>query len=567
MLLILVLCLLLASISFPLGLWLAGGSVAWLLLIPALLLLLAFGLVQLGLWGSRGGLQALVRGQFAPKPVRQQFDISVRAAGGRPAYRVGVSVDLDRTVAKVPDRYLSFAVDLSQVVGGRWWNPAADAVEWGSGTLRAPEFSFDRPMLDLLVGALDPAYLRIGGSESDKAHYDLGAGQGRQPTVPHGYESAMTAAQWDAIQAFVARHDLGLVFTLNAGPAARDRQGRWQGENVAQLLAYTAERRYRVDAWELGNEVNVFFAVHGPKAQITPGQYARDLRAARALVDRYTPGVKLAGQGSAYWPVLGEPLGALYGFLPGYLKEAGDLVDLVAWHYYPQQSRRGPLGSRRAHPARLLDPANLDEAGHWAAKINGWRDAYAPGRPVWLGETGNAQYGGEPGLSDVFLGGLWWLDQLGLMARLGQEVVVRQSLTGMNYGLLDEETLEPRPDYWHSLLWKRLMGPQVLATMARGENADRLRAYAHAGTEPGAVTVLAINLDPAREALLVFPELEGRGRELYAVTAPDPLGQTVLLSGEVLALSGGALPPLRGVRREEVRLEPLSYAFVSFEAG
>ena len=74
-----------------------------------------------------------------------------------------------------------------------------------------------------------------------------------------------------------------------------------------------------------------------------------------------------------------------------------------------------------------MDPVNLDEAGHWAGKVNGWRDRYAPGKAVWLGETGNAQYGGEPGLSDAYLGGLWWLDQLGLMARLGQEVVVRQS--------------------------------------------------------------------------------------------------------------------------------------------
>jgi hypothetical protein len=153
------------------------------------------------------------------------------------------------------------------------------------------------------------------------------------------------------------------------------------------------------------------------------------------------------------------------------------------------------------------------------------------------------------------------------MARLGQEVVVRQSLTGMDYGLLDEGTLEPRPDYWNSLLWKRLMGPRVLAATAGGEGADRLRVYAHAGSEPGAFTVLAINLDPERDALLDFSGLEGRGREVYAVTAPDPLGGAVLLNGEELALSGESLPALRGVRQDEVRLAPLSYAFVRFEAG
>ena len=51
------------------------------------------------------------------------------------------------------------------------------------------------------------------------------------------------------------------------------------------------------------------------------------------------------------------------------------------------------------------------------------------------------------------------------------------------------------------------------------------------------------------------------------MTAPDRLAQAVLPNGEELALSGGALPSLDGARQNDVRLEPLSYAFVRFEAG
>jgi len=51
------------------------------------------------------------------------------------------------------------------------------------------------------------------------------------------------------------------------------------------------------------------------------------------------------------------------------------------------------------------------------------------------------------------------------------------------------------------------------------------------------------------------------------VTATDLLGQAMPLNGQELALTGGALPVLRGVRRDEVRLEPLSYAFVRFDPG
>ncbi len=542
-----------------------------LFLVALLTLVLVVALLLLGLRGSHGHLPSLLRGQVDPNPKHLQRDISV-SGGVQPARAVQVRLDLDRPVAEVSQRYLSFAIDLSQVVGGKWWDPQAKRAEWGSGTVQAPLFDLDRPVLDRWVQGLAPAYLRIGGSEADKVYYHLEArsGTGTHLDVPPRYKSVLTRSQWDAIGAFAGRNGLELVYTLNAGPASRDRHGFWWGENAATLLGYTAAQGYPVSVWELGNELNIFFAVHGPSAQVPVAQYARDLRVARRLVDGYTPGARLAGQGSAFWPVLGEPLGLLSGYMPDYLKLAGDIVDVVTWHYYPQQSRRGPAASRRAHPSRLLDPRNLDEAAHWADKIQRWRDRYAPGRPVWLGETGHAQFGGEPGLSDTFLSGLWWLDQLGLLARLGHDVVVRQTLAGLDYGLLDADTLNPRPDYWHSLLWKRLMGRQVYAAGAEGEGAQRLRVYAHGAAfgPPGAVVALAINLDPEQSAAVSFPDFEGCDYKLYTVTAPDVLGQAVLLNGaELVSYEDGVRLEIRGARQAPVGVPvvpvpPLSYAFL-----
>lgn len=560
------------AIAGPVVLWAGTGRQAWLLLIPTCLLILLAAVVALGLSGSHGGLAALVAGQRPPPPLPWSRADGLVGGGGDPAYAVRVDLDLAAPLAEVPDRYLSFALDVSQVVGGKWWDPRAEAAEWGSGTVAAPVFDFDRPGLDRLVQALAPAYLRIGGSEADKVYYDLSE---RAAGIPPGYHSALRHDQWDAAHAFAARNGLDVIFTLNAGPAARDRRGRWLGENASELLAYTARRGHRVAAWELGNELNIFFAVHGPMAQVPVAQYVQDLAVARRLVDEVTPGAWLASQGSAFWPVLGEPLGLLSGYLPRSLAKGGHLLDVITWHYYPQQSRRGPFASRRAHPARLLEPAHLDEAAHWADKLALWRDRLAPGRPLWLGETGHAQFGGEPGLSDVYLAGLWWLDQLGLMARHGQELVVRQTLAGMDYGLLDGETLEPRPDYWHSLLWKRLMGRQVYGARAAGPGAGRLRVYAHgAAGQPGAVVVLALNLDPGRDVLVSLPALAGRPFERYDVTAPDPLGQAVRLNGVELKLAagGGSLPDMPGMPQGAesqalVRIGPLSYTFLRFDSG
>ena len=166
---------LLFAVLLPVGLWIGSGRLLWLLLLPVLLLLLLSSLVQLCLWGSRGNLPAYLRGQFESRLKHLQSDISV-TGGVQSTYATRVTLDLERLLAEVSERYLSFSVDTSQVVGGKWWNPQADRVEWSSGTVHAPVFDLTRPRLNLLTEALAPAYLRIGGSEADKVYYDLETG-------------------------------------------------------------------------------------------------------------------------------------------------------------------------------------------------------------------------------------------------------------------------------------------------------------------------------------------------------------------------------------------------------
>lgn len=199
-----------------------------------------------------------------------------------------------------------------------------------------------------------------------------------------------------------------------------------------------------------------------------------------------------------------------------------------------------------------------------------WRDQYAPGKPIWLGETGNAQFGGEPGLSDVYLGGLWWLDELGLLARKDHAVVVRQTLSGSDYGMIDDQTLDPRPDYWNSVLWKRLMGTRVYDAQTTGNPAGKLRVYAQAtaNAESDSVTILAINLDHEHDAMVSLPGFADRRYQVYAMNAPDILGASLQVNGQELKLSNDqALPEIQGISREAsgtptIVIHPLSYAFV-----
>ncbi len=109
-------------------------------------------------------------------------------------------------------------------------------------------------------------------------------------------------------------------------------------------------------------------------------------------------------------------------------------TDVVSWHYYPQQSSRGRLANRRASERMLLSPRRLDSVRRLSRSIS----HAARGRQVWVTESGHALYGGERGLSDTYLSSLWWLDELGLLAREGVARVFRQSLVGADYGLLDQ---------------------------------------------------------------------------------------------------------------------------------
>ncbi|MEM9488435.1 MAG: hypothetical protein AAGC55_04785, partial [Myxococcota bacterium] len=341
--------------------------------------------------------------------------------------------------------------------------------------------------------------------------------------------------------------------------------GVWQPDKARELIAYSAEQGHDVAIWEMGNELNLYWYIYGRDKVVTAEQYHRDLQVGKALVAEYYPQTRFAGQGSAFWPVLGEPLQLFYGFQEDFMRRSGQLVDLVAWHYYPQQSRRGPIASRRASPSRLLEPDHLDEAAHWATLVRDWRDRFAPGRELWIGETGNAQFGGEPGVSSAYIGGLWWLDHLGLMAVHGHDVIVRQTLTGMDYGMIDERTMRPRPDYWNSLLWRSLMTGGVLG--ARVAGSERLRAYWHRQAD-GSETLLAINLEHDRPAEVTVPGFANRATELYMVTTDDVLGETVLLNGAALTAPVDRSPTLpRGqaaapIATYQVRVPPLAYAFI-----
>src|SRR5262245_11314759 len=447
--------------------------------------------------------------------------VALAGCGGHER-EVRVSVDTSAPAAEVSERFLSVAVDTAMVVGGTFWDPTGGM--GATGDHPVPPYDFARPRLRALAAALAPAYLRIGGTDADKTHIDLSDTPATTP--PAGYKWILTRAEWDGAVAFA--EDLGyqIVVTLDAGEGPRV-NGAWRPDDALPLVRLVAERHDPVALWELGNEVNVYPILLG--LSVPASQYAADLATARAMLAQELPGARLAGPASAYWPKVGE----VVSYVSDTLAAGGSSLDVVTWHYYPQESRRCPMAVVRATAEGTLDPARLDDVRPWAEQVIAARDHAVPRAEVWLGETGSAQCGGEPGVSDAFAATFWWLDELGLLARRGHRIVVRQSLTGSTYGLLEEGTLNPNPDYWASVLWKRLMGSRVLSV----QSGDPLvRAYAHCAPSGGGATLVAVYLGSDGAIEVRLPS-DGR---VFVATAPSLDSRSLELNGVTLeALSDG----------------------------
>ena len=95
---------------------------------------------------------------------------------------------------------------------------------------------------------------------------------------------------------------------------------------------------------------------------------------------------------------------------------------------------------------------------------------------------------------------------LGQAAKLCQTVVMRQTIIGGKYTMLDHRNnYEPLPDYFTAVLHKKLMGKEVLSAVVINPLAipqGKLRVYAHClkkerNLNPlgGGVAIIALNLD------------------------------------------------------------------------
>ena len=142
---------------------------------------------------------------------------------------------------------------------------------------------------------------------------------------------------------------------------------------------------------------------------------------------------------------------------------------------------------------------------------------------------------------------------------------MHNTLASSDYGLLDDGTLTPRPNYWSALMWRRFMGTTVLD--AGPPPAPRLHLYAHClRGQLGGAALLAINTDQGTSQTIEL----ATAAERYTLTAQKLEEINVQLNGSELKLGpDDSLPELRNVSvpAGKITFPPASITFLALPSA
>lgn len=504
----------------------------------------------------------------------------------RPAANAVLRIDSARLprIATVDPRFQSYNVEMAEVIGGNFWKPytpqsiagmkakasvaaAASGVAGQDPTMfqaRAP-IDLTNPRLRRLAAALGPAYVRVSGTWANSAYFADSATPAA--AAPRGFDGVLTRAAWSRVVDFARAANAKLVTSFAISAGVRDSAGLWTPVEARKLLAYTHAIGGHIAAAEFFNEPDMP-VYGGAPAGYSAADYARDFAIFRKFARATVPDTQIVGPGSVGEGVLMPRMGG-HGLAAG-LVRTGDMLaatplpvfDVFSYHFYGAASIRCAAmgaGAQTSAADALSEPWLARTDTSYAFYVKGLRDRYAPGKPVWITETADAACGGNPWAS-TFLDSFRYLDQLGRLARRGVAVVFHNTLASSEYGLLDQDSFAPRPNYWAALLWHRLMGTTVLDA---GPSRPGLHVYAQClPGQPGGVTVLAINNSRTQPAAIDLPLPARR----YTLDAPALEDGHVRLDGATLALGADdALPALAG-RPTAAGRAALAPATISFFA-
>lgn len=321
-----------------------------------------------------------------------------------------------------------------------------------------------------------------------------------------------------------------MIFDLNT--LFRNPDGSWNSTNAEEIILFSKGHELEID-WQMGNEPNSFHHVFN--VSVSAEQFAEDYCLLRKILDNagYEQSI-LIGPEANHIGVINNG----NKFVKNFLKKGRHCIDFLTWHQY----------YLNGHIAKKEDFYNSSVFERLPEQINSLKKTIklsGQNISMWLSETSSAFGTGAPKLSNRYLAGFLWLDKLGVSAKAGIQVVIRQSLYGGNYTMIGYD-LEPNPDWWVSVMFKKLVSSRVLnfATLSKSDN---VRIYAHCTSKKlqkiSKIVIYGINVDSQGRKIFLKHPSEKMKVLAYMLTSDDLQSRRIFLNGEILQLQNdGKLP-------------------------
>ena len=481
-------------------------------------------------------------------------------------------------IATVDARFYSYNIEMAEVTGGSFWKPYKSQTSGKTGEKPSapqsdstpvgmdPNLYQYRPPIDLsnarlrkLAAALGPAYVRVSGTWANSVYF---ADSDTPPTkAPTGFSSVLTRQEWKGVVDFAHAVNAEIVTSFTTSVGDRNANGVWTPKQADEWLAYTKSLGGRIAATEFMNEPT-YAAMGGAPKGYDAAAYGRDIAVFGPWLKKTSPGTLFLGPGSVGEGPFGMEIGSGMLKTQDLLKATGPVFDVFSYHLYAAASKRcAALGEQSQTTAAaalsqewLFRPEKID------AFYAGLRDRFEPDKPLWITETADAACGGNPWAS-TFIDTFRYLIEHASLARRGVKVIIHNTLASSDYGLLDPDTFQPRPNYWATLLWHKLMGTTVLDPGASGNPNLYLYAHCLRGT-PGGVTLLVVNTDLSNAHVLQLPAPGDR----YTLEAQNLEDTKIQLNGSDLSLGANdVLPTLAGqpTSSGSLTFAPLSVTFLA----
>jgi hypothetical protein len=370
-----------------------------------------------------------------------------------------------------------------------------------------------------------PLSVRIGGESADSSVLASAHAQTN--------EYVLNDSWFRSLKTVVSQTPMSLIFDLNLV----QRSPAVAATEAHAVLAHVP--RGTVSAFEIGNEPDLYDGglVGNDKSWLDPTRYrwAFGYSPTDYVHDfnRFATAIRHVSKAPLAGPALAYPNTA---WLTGLKSTGRDRISMVTQHRYPFCACFAPPARQAPTVAKFLSPSTThDLVGSVSSELALARRDRVPLR---ISEFGTASCGGQVGVTDTFVVGLWAPDLLFSMLASGVDGInVHTRYNSYNTPLIGLPQLTARPLFDGLAVFARMLGAgaRLEATRLTGPRTSGLTAWA-TRLANGSRRVLLTNRSSSRRTVMI--SLGAARATVEAFRASSLTSQTATFAGQQLGPDG-----------------------------